>query len=62
MATILTPTYPQYTWLFLAVRRADLQDRPHRQQITAPDYPTARRLIAREYVAAYAGRLPLIQH
>ncbi|MDF3828322.1 host cell division inhibitor Icd-like protein [Pseudocitrobacter sp. 2023EL-00150] len=62
MASILTQNNPQYTWLFLAVRRADLQDKPHRKQITAPDYPTARRLIAREYVAAYAGRLPLIQH
>jgi len=62
MASIPTQTNPQYTWLFLAVRRADLQDKPHRKQITAPDYPSARRLIAREYVAAYAGRLPLIQH
>lgn len=58
MATTLTHSYPQYTWLFLAVRRADMQGRPHRQQITAPDYHTARRLIAREYIAAFAGRIP----
>lgn len=58
MATTLTPSYPQYIWLFLAVRRADMQDKPHRQQITAPDYLTARRLIAREYIAAFAGRIP----
>ncbi|EKO4895354.1 TPA: host cell division inhibitor Icd-like protein [Salmonella enterica subsp. enterica serovar Stanley] len=58
MATTLNPTYPQYTWLFLAVRRCDLRDKPHRRQVTAPDYPTARRLIARDYVAAFAGRIP----
>ncbi|ELY4857411.1 host cell division inhibitor Icd-like protein [Cronobacter sakazakii] len=58
MASTLTPNYPQYTWLFLAVRRCDLRDKPHRRQVTAPDYHTARRLIAREYVAAFAGRIP----
>ncbi|HED2510948.1 TPA: host cell division inhibitor Icd-like protein [Enterobacter asburiae] len=58
MATTLTQAYPQYTWLFLAVRRADMHSRPHRQQITAPDYHTARRLISRDYIAAFAGRIP----
>ena len=58
MASTLNPNYPQYTWLFLAVRRCDLRDKPHRRQVTAPDYHTARRLIARDYIAAYAGRIP----
>ncbi|EEJ8616640.1 host cell division inhibitor Icd-like protein [Salmonella enterica subsp. enterica serovar Veneziana] len=58
MASTTPYTYPQYTWLFLAVRRCDLRDKPHRRQVTAPDYKTARRLIARDYVAAFAGRIP----
>ncbi|EMG7889498.1 host cell division inhibitor Icd-like protein [Enterobacter hormaechei] len=58
MSTTITQTHPQFTWLFLAVRRSDLRDKPHRRQITAPDYHTARRLIARDYVAAFAGRVP----
>ncbi|KGA42350.1 repressor [Pectobacterium odoriferum] len=59
MATTLTPSYPQYIWLFLAVRRADTSDMPHREQVTAPDYHTARRLMARHFIAAFAGRLPI---
>lgn len=58
MSTTPTQTHPQYTWLFLAVRRCDVQDRPHRHQVTAPSYDAARRIIARDYVAAFAGRLP----
>ncbi|MRT15184.1 host cell division inhibitor Icd-like protein [Enterobacteriaceae bacterium RIT711] len=59
MMATLTPSHPQYTWLFLAVRRSDLSDRPHREEVTASDYPTARRLIARDHIAAFAGRLPV---
>ncbi|WP_392586913.1 host cell division inhibitor Icd-like protein [Serratia ureilytica] len=58
MSTTPTQTHPQYTWLFLAVRRADVLDRPHRHQVTAPTYDAARRLVARDYVVAFAGRLP----
>ncbi|EBK2972096.1 host cell division inhibitor Icd-like protein [Salmonella enterica] len=31
---------------------------PQRRQITAPDYLTARRLIARDHIAVFAGRIP----
>ena len=58
---VTTPTYshPQFTWLFLAVRRSDTSDRPHREEVTAHDYNTARSLIARDFVAAFAGRIPV---
>lgn len=58
MSTTLTHTCPQFTWLFLAVRRSDALDRPHRHQVTAPTYDAARRLVARDFVATFAGRLP----
>ncbi|EEJ8448071.1 host cell division inhibitor Icd-like protein [Salmonella enterica] len=58
MSTTPTQLHPQYVWLFLAVRRSDTSDRPHREQVTAPDYRTARQLVARDFVAAFAGRLP----
>lgn len=58
MSTTPTPTHPQFTWLFLAVRRADVNDRPHRHQVTASTYDAARRLVARDFVATFAGRLP----
>ena len=54
-----TQTHLQFTWLFLAVRRSDVSDKPHRHQITAPTYDAARRLMARDFVATFAGRLPL---
>ncbi|MCX9038803.1 host cell division inhibitor Icd-like protein [Citrobacter portucalensis] len=58
MATPLA-SRPQYTWLFLAVRRSDLSDKPHRESVIAGDYQTARQLIARSHIAAFAGRLPV---
>ncbi|EAM7265631.1 host cell division inhibitor Icd-like protein [Salmonella enterica] len=58
MSTTHTQTHSQFIWLFLAVRRSDLRDKPHRRQVTDPDYQTARRLIARDFVAAFAGRMP----
>ena len=60
MATTLINSHPKYTWLFLAVRRSDMQDRPHRLQINAPDYLTARKIISGDYIAAFAGRIPCI--
>ncbi|WP_370604418.1 host cell division inhibitor Icd-like protein [Citrobacter braakii] len=57
MATPLV-SHPQYTWLFLAVTRADLSARPHRESVTAPDERTARRQLAGRYVLCFAGRVP----
>ncbi|MFJ5322457.1 host cell division inhibitor Icd-like protein, partial [Pectobacterium parvum] len=43
MATTLTPSHPQFTFLFLAVRRAELRALPHREAVIAPDEISARR-------------------
>lgn len=58
MMTTPTQSYPQYTWLFLAVRRSDVTERPHRETITAQSEREARGLLARDFVLSFAGRLP----
>ncbi|MGM3190059.1 host cell division inhibitor Icd-like protein [Dickeya dadantii subsp. dieffenbachiae] len=59
MAATPIPSHPQFTFLFLAVRRAELRALPHREAVIAPDEISARRLLARDYVLSFAGRLPL---
>lgn len=59
MVATLTALHPEFTFHFLAVRRADLHDRPHRESITAPDELTARRQLARDFVLLFAGRTPV---
>ncbi|MBP7724223.1 MAG: host cell division inhibitor Icd-like protein [Enterobacter sp.] len=59
MATTLIHSHPQFVWLFLAVRRSDVSAKPHREEVTAPDFMSARRTIARDFVASFAGRLPV---
>ena len=54
-----TQSHPQYTWLFLAVRRSDALNTPHRKKVTAPDLKSARRVLARDFVTFFAGRLPV---
>lgn len=61
MAATPIPVYPQYRWLFLAVRRSDMSARPHREEVTAPDFISARRAIARDFIASFAGRLPVME-
>ncbi|WP_164095358.1 host cell division inhibitor Icd-like protein [Serratia marcescens] len=58
MMTTPTQPHPQYTWLFLAVRRSDVSERPHRETITAQSEREARSLLARDFVLSFAGRLP----
>lgn len=55
--TTLSPV--AYCWLFLAVRRSDAAERPHREAITAPDERTARQMLAGQFVLSFAGRLPV---
>nr|WP_232486572.1 host cell division inhibitor Icd-like protein [Pectobacterium parmentieri] len=43
----------------MAVRRADVHAVPHRETVIAPNERSARRLLARDYVLAFAGRLPV---
>ncbi|WP_228457120.1 host cell division inhibitor Icd-like protein [Serratia symbiotica] len=59
MMTTPTPLYPQFVWLFLAVRRSDVLSKPHRREVTAPDFMSARCTIARDFIASFAGRLPV---
>lgn len=56
-----TPVFqhPQYSFLFLAIRRADYQAKPCRVRITASDEHSARIMLAPEYVLSFAGRLPV---
>lgn len=59
MMTTPVLSHPQFVWLFLAVRRSDVSARPHREEVTAPTYQAARRVMAREFIASFAGRLPV---
>ncbi|MGO2143928.1 MAG: host cell division inhibitor Icd-like protein [Serratia bockelmannii] len=57
--TRYTQHSPQFVFYFLAVRRADLNAVPHRESVTAPDELTVRRLLARDFVLLFAGRVPV---
>lgn len=59
MATTPISIHPQFIWIFLAVRRSDVLAKPQRKEVTAPDLTSARRVIARDFVASFAGRLPV---
>lgn len=63
-ATVMVATphqcYPQFTYLFLALRRTDLRAIPCRVQVTASSEQFARRILAKDFVLAFAGRLPAL--
>lgn len=59
MATTPISLHPQFIWIFLAIRRSDVLAKPQRKEVTAPDLTSARRVIARDFVASFAGRLPV---
>lgn len=59
MAATLIPARMQFIFLFAAVRRADTAARPCMLRTTAETESAARRLLARDYVLSFAGRLPL---
>ncbi|MBI6145452.1 ash family protein [Serratia ureilytica] len=58
MATTPIYPYPQFIYLFLAVRRADVHAVPCRVQVTADSQQAAYLALVKEYVLAFAGRLP----
>jgi hypothetical protein len=58
MATTLTPLHPQFTFLFAAVRRAEVSAPICRLRTVAATERLARRQFARDYVLLFAGRLP----
>ncbi|HAK5376271.1 TPA: host cell division inhibitor Icd-like protein [Salmonella enterica] len=58
MATVTTTLHSEFTFHFLAARRSDLNDRPHRESVNAPDEATARRMLARDFVLVFAACIP----
>ncbi|EPY7768212.1 host cell division inhibitor Icd-like protein [Citrobacter sp. Cf084] len=60
MATTLTPSHPQFVFVFAAVRRADRKPRICMLRTVAGDELAARRTLVREYVLSLAARLPLV--
>ena len=61
MATILTPSHPQFVFVFAAVRRADRQPRICMLRTVAGDEHAARFSLVRDYVLSFAGRLPVAE-
>ncbi|WP_434670827.1 host cell division inhibitor Icd-like protein [Klebsiella sp. B345] len=61
MATILTPSHPEFVFVFAAVRRTDRKPRICMLRTIAGDERTARRSLVREYVLSLAARLPLAE-
>ncbi|MGA9617145.1 MAG: host cell division inhibitor Icd-like protein [Serratia proteamaculans] len=59
MATTLTPTHPEFCFLFAAIRRTALTATPCMLRTVADSEHNARRLLARDYILAFAGRLPV---
>ncbi|WP_420488917.1 host cell division inhibitor Icd-like protein [Phytobacter diazotrophicus] len=61
MATILTPSHPQFVFVFAAVRRADRKPRICMLRTVAGDEQAARLALVRDYVLSFAGRLPVAE-
>ena len=61
MATILTPSHPQFVFVFAAVRRADRKPRICMLRTVAGDEHTARLSLVRDYILSFAGRLPVAE-
>lgn len=55
------PAQTQFKFLFLAVKRTDSTAIPHRIEATAPNEHSARLLLVRDYILAFAGRLPVLE-
>ncbi|WP_139770279.1 host cell division inhibitor Icd-like protein, partial [Salmonella enterica] len=55
MATTLTPSHPQFVFVFAAVRRADRKPRICMLRTVAGDEHTARLSLIRDYVLSFAG-------
>ncbi|BET97461.1 host cell division inhibitor Icd-like protein [Xenorhabdus taiwanensis] len=57
MATIPTPTH--FKFVFLSIKRADLDSIPRRIEAIASDEHNARSALSRDFVLLFAGRLPV---
>ncbi|WP_404999648.1 host cell division inhibitor Icd-like protein [Escherichia coli] len=62
MATTLTPSHPEFVFVFVfaAVRRADRHPRICMLRTVAGDERSARRSLVRDYVLSLAARLPVM--
>ncbi|EIZ2213889.1 Ash-like/host cell division inhibitor Icd-like protein [Cronobacter sakazakii] len=61
MATVLASSHPEFTFLFLAVRRADCGAQPLAVRVNAGTERAARAQLISDYVLCFAGRLPVCQ-
>lgn len=61
MATTLTPSHPQFIFVFAAVRRADRKLRICMLRTVAGDEHAARLSLVGDYVLSFAGRLPVAE-
>lgn len=59
MATTLIPTHPKFCFLFVAIRRNALTATPCMLRTVADSEHSARRLLSRDYILLFAGRLPV---
>ncbi|MET3077453.1 host cell division inhibitor Icd-like protein [Pantoea leporis] len=61
MATVLNSAYPQFVFVFAAVRRSERQQRIHMLRTVAADERAARLTLVRDYVLSFAARLPVLE-
>ncbi|MEQ5272779.1 host cell division inhibitor Icd-like protein [Proteus terrae] len=54
-----TPTQTQFKFLFLSIKRSDTTAQPCRIAVTAPNEHDARLMLVRDYILAFAGRVPV---
>ncbi|PVF76790.1 putative phage immunity repressor protein [Klebsiella aerogenes] len=59
MATVFNTAHPEFTFLFLAVRRADCSAQPCAVRVNAYNERAARAQLTADYVLCFAGRLPV---
>lgn len=59
MASIPTLSHPKFTFVFLAVRRADYSARPFPVRIVASSEYAARLNLVTEFVLSFAARIPV---
>ena len=59
MATVLNSPYPQFVFVFAAVRRTERQQRIHMLRTVAADERAARLTLARDYILSLAARMPV---
>lgn len=61
MATILTQSYPQFIFVFAAIRRADRKPRIFMLRTVACDERSAQQSLVGDYVLSLSARLPVVE-